>query len=135
MNAFTNRMIMWKQGASDKEIAEAEGISAHAVVGWRKRHGLACNYVSKPKTKEKKLTETVKVARKDTICWGCQNACGRCPWSEKHAKPVNGWDAISTKVKMFSTRNGNSVGNMVNSFIVLACPLYVPDPPRMEVVY
>ena len=62
--------------------------------------------------------------RNSTICWDCQRAVGkdRCCWADNF-KPVKGWNAIRNDLK--STPNGG----LVISYIVLCCPLFVPDEP------
>lgn len=54
----------------------------------------------------------------DTLCWTCAKACGGydCPWVAKF-KPVDGWTAEKT---LRSYANGEKV----ESFRVIACPLY-----------
>ena len=74
--------------------------------------------------------------RADTLCWDCKRACGGCPWSmsgtyhgvTRKPAPVDGWTATRADVRMQSTVNG--VANhrrMIVSYIVEACPLFVPD--------
>lgn len=53
---------------------------------------------------------------KETICWKCANACGGCSWSQKRAKPVDGWEAIR-----------RDLYRGIESYIVLSCPKFVPD--------
>lgn len=53
---------------------------------------------------------------KKTICWSCKKACGSCSWSSKF-KPVEGWTAIPTFIKM-------QYGGKDASYIVLKCPEY-----------
>ena len=45
----------------------------------------------------------------DTLCWGCEKACGGCSWSKKFV-PVEGWKAIPTE----------------KSFDVYECPEFEP---------
>lgn len=56
--------------------------------------------------------------RKDTLCWGCSKATGKedCPWANK-LKPVEGWEAMPTKIKM-------TVHITVNSYKIVSCPLF-----------
>lgn len=57
--------------------------------------------------------------RTSTICWMCVNATGRCSWSEDLI-PVEGWIAEPTKIKITDNQT-------LDSFKVLACPLFVQD--------
>lgn len=70
---------------------------------WRARYG----YHYKPKN-------TVS----NTLCWDCKKATGGadCPWANEF-KPVEGWDATPTKMKMNGTRS-------VDSYDVHKCPLF-----------
>lgn len=72
----------------------------------------------------------------DTLCWDCKRACGGCPWSmsgthhgmTRKPSPVDGWKARETTVRMQSTVNGvHNNARYVVSYIVEACPLFVPD--------
>ena len=49
--------------------------------------------------------------KKDTICWDCANACGKCNWT-KDFTPVEGWEFIPGKN---------------DSKIVTYCPEFVRD--------
>lgn len=66
----------------------------------------------------------IEVPAKETLCWSCKNAVGRCSWSEVDEskktrpikyEPVNGWVAIKTKKMHY------------NSYVVLSCPEFIPD--------
>ncbi len=58
---------------------------------------------------------------KDTLCWSCQvPGTGGCDW-DKHFKPVEGWEAVPTKLRLWEKG-----GNGTDSFCVTACPLYQP---------
>ena len=82
------------------------------------------NY-SAQKMMEKRLLEPrEKQIYKQTLCWSCKNAVGRCSWSEVDEskkdrpikyEPVSGWVAIKTKKMNY------------NSYVVLSCPEFVPD--------
>ena len=56
---------------------------------------------------------------KDTICWNCKKATGGCSWSDKLI-PVDGWEAIPTRVKMV-------LDKVVDSYKVIGCPLFEQD--------
>jgi len=57
--------------------------------------------------------------KSETLCWTCANALKRCSWS-RNFSPVEGWDAIPTKIRM-------DRGIAIDSFFVRDCPLYNPD--------
>lgn len=57
----------------------------------------------------------------ETLCWTCQRATGNCPWS-MFGKPVKRWKAKPTKIL-------NHTG-VVDSYLVIKCPLYIPDAPK-----
>lgn len=70
---------------------------------------------------------------RETKCWDCAKACGHCPWSEyNRQRPVPGWTAIRRDVKMQGTCGGKLVTRMVESYLVLDCPLFVPDARESE---
>ena len=62
------------------------------------------------------------VKHPETICWGCQNAIGRCNWS-RELKPVDGWDVIPRTIK--ASKNGMT--DILESYIVLECPEFIAD--------
>lgn len=55
---------------------------------------------------------------RNTLCWSCRNAVGYCSWSQSF-KPVDGWQAIPTKVKTAG-----------DTFVVISCPCYIKDSER-----
>lgn len=57
--------------------------------------------------------------QKQTICWKCARACGKCPWSDGSFTPVDGWSATPTKIK-----NDDVI---TDSYIVKKCPLFISD--------
>ena len=61
-----------------------------------------------------------------TLCWDCANACGSCPWSSHPSRPVAGWTAIPTKIRLRGPNNKYGE-DFDSSFIVLACPLFKRD--------
>ena len=65
------------------------------------------------KPKEKK--------RKETLCWTCKNAVCGCSWS-KDFTPVEGWEAIPTKV-----RGNIEIDEWLDSYLVVKCPRYEED--------
>lgn len=56
---------------------------------------------------------------KDTLCWRCKWACGRCPWS-KNFTPISGW--IATETKIPSSQYGH-----IKSYQIEQCPLFRHD--------
>lgn len=61
---------------------------------------------------------------KPTLCWKCENACGKCSWSDGTFTPVEGWKAKPTTV---SVMNGVYGVRKVKSFIVEECPQFGDD--------
>lgn len=59
------------------------------------------------------------------LCEGCRNSCGKCKWSA-FGKPVDGWVAIPT---LINSRGGGGE-RVIESFLILSCPKYIPDGPR-----
>ena len=57
--------------------------------------------------------------RKETLCWECDNAVGKCSWIEDF-EPIPNWDATPTKID-------NNDGKILDSFLVHECPLFKPD--------
>ena len=58
----------------------------------------------------------VSMAGKETLCWSCKNACGRCPWSDKSFTPVKGWKAKQVPYNIGKKKSF--------TYIVRSCPLY-----------
>lgn len=58
-----------------------------------------------------------------TICWDCQKACGKCPWSREF-REVKNWIALPTKIKTFDV---NGEPKTIDSFIIMYCPLFEKD--------
>lgn len=53
-----------------------------------------------------------------TLCWECANAAILgCSWS-KNFTPVDGWDAVPTKIKAENSR-------YIDSYCVISCPEFV----------
>lgn len=57
-----------------------------------------------------------------SLCESCGNACGKCSWSDGTFTPIDGWDAIPTRVHMLPV--------VVDSYLVKSCPQFVPDGPK-----
>lgn len=49
----------------------------------------------------------------NTLCWKCQNACGKCSWSARF-EPVKGWKAKETII--------NNYYRSIKSYEVINCP-------------
>lgn len=67
--------------------------------------------------------------KKDSLCWDCKNACGKCSWSaadpatgELLFQPVPGWTAEEVQ----RTENTYS-SNVVVTYRVIDCPLFERD--------
>lgn len=62
--------------------------------------------------------------RKDSLCWDCQKAIGKCSWSEYgKQEPVPGWTVEVTK----RTERVNGYTYDRTGMTVLACPLFEED--------
>lgn len=59
---------------------------------------------------------------KETKCWSCKNANGKCSWS-KNFQPVEGWTAIKTIIP----------SDNEESYLVYKCPNYVLDKTMLSV--
>lgn len=55
---------------------------------------------------------------KETLCWDCKNAIGKCTWSQCFV-PIKGWKAKPTTY--------DSEGMKIKSFLVKECPEFKPD--------
>lgn len=58
----------------------------------------------------------------DTLCWSCANACGGCDWSKYKV-----WKPEPTTLKTYTTIKVVAVNRHIDSYIVRACPQYIPD--------
>ena len=59
----------------------------------------------------------------ETLCEICGRACGRCLWSAA-GLPVPGWEAVRRDIFMTDEQGGH----MTESYVVLECPAYAPEP-------
>lgn len=91
------------------------------VLGTSLRQGVVWSCGSRECRNIKDKPEPAKTAENGpvTLCFGCQNAVGKCSWSARF-EPVPGWDAKPTEIKTVG-------GQTCSSFLVRACPQYVPD--------
>ncbi|MEG2000533.1 MAG: helix-turn-helix domain-containing protein [Evtepia sp.] len=110
------RRVLWGMGKTDREIADAEGVSRNTISSWRKQEKLPIHSTRK---KGNTKQENPKTVQSNTLCWSCQNACGGCEWSSKEQVPVAGWTATQHR------REGGDVG-----YNVTHCPKYKQDEPR-----
>lgn len=56
---------------------------------------------------------------KETLCWSCRvPGTGGCEW-DRDFKPVEGWEANPTKLRLWEKG-----GNGTDSFCVISCPKY-----------
>lgn len=79
-----------------------------AAERWRAEHG-----------------QSKDMVRQDTLCWMCEKACTKdCAWARSF-DPVEGWVAIETVVA--------ASNRLLQSYLVLDCPEFVPDDPRFTV--
>lgn len=59
---------------------------------------------------------------KQTLCWICENACGKCSWS-KDFTPVDGWKAKPTEIASYTTsKKGIRRKVSYSSYHVTECP-------------
>lgn len=113
---------------SVKVAAAVEGVAVETIRCWckgRTRLGDGQHryeYKAPEKKQDRMALEAVRNSNQ-TICWGCDNACGGCSWSREF-KPVEGWTATRRDLLM---TNGTK-----ESYIVHECPEFVPDPPLEE---
>lgn len=64
---------------------------------------------------------------KSTLCWKCKWATGlenKCPWASK-GQAVKGWKA--KRRDMVVANNGACEEYVIESYIVIKCPLFEPD--------
>ncbi len=65
-----------------------------------------------------------------TLCWHCRRSTNSgCSWSAS-LQPVPGWTADYAPVLMPKGRGVRCRMVPKESYLVRACPLYQPDPPR-----
>lgn len=76
---------------------------------------------------------------RETLCWRCERACGKCPWSavdpvtnEIQYKPVPGWKATKVSYPFQKMINRVKVYDRSRDFTyhVISCPLFIETPPR-----
>lgn len=67
-------------------------------------------------------------AKKDQLCWTCKRAVPNrgCEWADK-LKPVKGWYAIPTKIRMCE-------GKYTDSYKIISCPKYINDNDRKTAI-
>lgn len=60
----------------------------------------------------------------NTLCWFCRNTyASACPWMTPPHRPVPGWTAVRRDL-----RGVNSSDPPVESYAVVHCPRFRPDP-------
>lgn len=84
-----------------------------------------CKICGKPLKSSRRIYCSKKCAglsyqkKNGTLCWDCVNANDNCLWHSSEHRPVPGWRATPTKVKMTSV-NGRE--RYEGSYIVHECP-------------
>ena len=63
----------------------------------------------------------MNTVKHETLCWGCENAGGKCSWSSGFI-PVEGWKAEPTKIKS----DYHSKDRFFDSYDVYECPEFEP---------
>ena len=73
-------------------------------------------------------------ARTTNICFDCQNACGRCSWTEINPdtkrprfEPVPGWTAKPVLLNVGGMRDR---ARLIETYHVTQCPQFIPDGQR-----
>ena len=66
-----------------------------------------------------------------TLCWECDNACGKCSWSKRFV-PVEGWTAKKTTLSLGYFSDRRKV-KKTTSYHVVKCPEYSPNHMRRAV--
>ena len=61
----------------------------------------------------------------ETKCCGCARSCGGCSWTDGTFRPVLGWKASPTKIRMG--------GRIIESYHVESCPMFQADEPNRYV--
>ena len=116
------------EGYTNGQIARVVGIDRRSVGRRLQKMGLHSNLSSQ---------QSAENALSKTLCWTCQNALGGCSWTERDPvteqirfQPVEGWLAKKT-IRRYTDDHGF---RLVESYDVLYCPSYRPDPPREPVL-
>lgn len=100
--------------------AREEGVSPHTIKGW-------CNGYKKTKCGYKFESEKEEVDS-GSLCWKCQKYYKQCSWTAQW-KPVEGWVATRNDIRIPQDNKGQKK-RYEESYMVHACPEFVPDPPR-----
>ena len=88
------------------------------------------------KPKNPKNPDNAKFAgyKEPTLCYSCARAYSLCPWS-KRFEPIEGWDAVPTKLKVGQSRNGSGEivpQKEIDSYLVINCPMFIEDGKTIE---
>ena len=65
------------------------------------------------------------------LCTVCARATGFCSWSQE-LEPVEGWEAVPTKIRHMSKYQELNSIHETNSYRVVSCPLFIEDAPTTE---
>lgn len=107
---------MFRQGLSFEEIGKRVDFTPEAVRKY-------VRYTLRLTRKEDRIQRAVMGK---TLCWDCAKAVCGCSWSIDFT-PVEGWDAIPTKL----TAQHRDTGE-IDSFCVIDCPEFVSDKERKK---
>lgn len=76
------------------------------------------------------IVKTSNFASHNNICFDCENACGKCPWSaidpetgKVRFDPIPGW-----KTKKCARKHNSRNQEIVDQ--IIECPLFIPTPKR-----
>lgn len=108
------RIALWKQGLTDAEIAQKEGVNVCTIASWRRKNGLKVNKVTKVQTK-----------KKESLCFTCSRATAvHCPFIKNTRNPIAGLRAVGIKPNDVDVHISTS-GKL---YTVLRCPRYQKRP-------
>ena len=62
--------------------------------------------------------------KRETICWYCEKATGRCSWSQSF-EPVKGWEAIPKIRRVKNYYSGKYEYEDEPSYTIISCPEFV----------
>ena len=101
-----------------------------SIYGIGKRKDACLEHKKQHKTQEPWKCEGYEVRnlRNHTtqLCTVCARAVGFCAWS-RNLEPVEGWEAVPTKIRHMAKHEVATSIYETNSFRVINCPLFIKD--------